>query len=99
MNGTSRTSDTAACLGYPCANIDLLHRENKVGYKRSDVYGTLLAEPHTTICKFSPSFVPLTSMDDDLLPAAQPICPRRPERGVTAGKHVMLADIKALEVR
>ena len=53
--GTSRISGTAACLGCSCANVlcrvSLLlsahHMKYKVGYKRVDVYGTLLGStPH-----------------------------------------------------
>ena len=46
--GVGRISDTAACLGYHCPNTPTpmkyspLLMGNKVGYKRRDVYGTLL---------------------------------------------------------
>ena len=47
--GTDCISDTAACLGYPYANTHLyvVLMGNKVGYKRRDVYGTLLPCPPT----------------------------------------------------
>ena len=72
-----------------------LHMGNKVGYKRRDMYGTLLATtPHHKLIifpKLLQTSIHCACMDDDLLPAAHPICPRGPERCVTAGKHVRLA--------
>ena len=114
--GTGRISDTAACLGYPCANtpthLYVVLMGNKVGYKRRDVYGTLLPWPPnptpTSRSKFINLPQPLNhsqlrTMIRYFLHIQFVRTHQKEGRGVTAGKHVMGSKskkiVKALEVR
>ena len=92
---TSRISDTAACLGCSCANVlcraTILLSAHQHGKLRLDISVSMcmaryLGQPHTEIDNPPQASIYLASMDDDLLPTAHLICPRGPDREVTAGK-------------
>ena len=72
-----------------CYQFLHLHMVSKVGYKRSDMYGTLLAKtPHLNIDDPPPK---LHLQKMIRYPLRIQFARADQKRGVTAGKHVMLA--------